>query len=51
MVTAADGAPEYYKYGKVTDDSGNVVIRHETPEQAVALDVQTRAPLMASDGL
>lgn len=51
LVTAADGAPEYYKYGKVTDDSGNVVIRHETPEQAVALDVQTRAPLMASDGL
>jgi hypothetical protein len=49
LVTAADGAPEYYKYGKVKDDLGNVVIRHETPEQAVALDVQTRTPQMASD--
>jgi hypothetical protein len=49
LVTAADGAPEYYKYGKVKDDLGNTVIRHETPEQAVALDVQTRTPQMASD--
>jgi predicted ATPase len=42
MVTAADGATEYYKYGTVKDDSGNVVIRHETPEKAVALDVKMR---------
>ena len=42
MVTAADGATEYYKYGTVKDDSGNVVIRRETPEQAVALDLKMR---------
>jgi len=38
LVTAADGAPEYYKSGEVVDDSGNKVMRGESLEQAVALD-------------
>eukprot|EP00928_Gymnodinium_smaydae_P064584 TRINITY_DN4786_c2_g3_i1.p1 TRINITY_DN4786_c2_g3~~TRINITY_DN4786_c2_g3_i1.p1 ORF type:complete len:338 (-),score=70.48 TRINITY_DN4786_c2_g3_i1:377-1390(-) len=43
LVTAADGAVEFYKWGKTTDDSGNVVIRGERPEEAVALDKRVRA--------
>lgn len=38
LVTAADGAEKFYKWGKTTDDSGNTVIRGEPPEQARALD-------------
>ena len=42
LVTAADGAPQFYKHGKVKDDAGNDVIRHESPEQAVELDKKMR---------
>merc|ERR1712110_64482 len=38
LVTAADGAEQFYKCGKTVDDSGHVVIRNETAEQARALD-------------
>ena len=37
MVTAADGARQFYKCGQVTDDSGHEVLRRETPDEAVAL--------------
>ena len=42
LVTAADGAPEYYKFGTTTDDSGNVVQRRENISEAIDLDVQMR---------
>lgn len=42
LVTAADGAEEFYKWGKTSDDSGNIVIRGEPPEQARALDQKMR---------
>jgi hypothetical protein len=42
LVTAADGAPSFYKRGNVTDDSGNTVFRKETVEEAVELDVKMR---------
>ena len=42
LVTAADGAPKFYKRGNVTDDSGNTVFRKETVEEAVELDVKMR---------
>eukprot|EP00746_Dinoflagellata_sp_MGD_P025593 gnl/MRDRNA2_/MRDRNA2_160208_c0_seq1.p1 gnl/MRDRNA2_/MRDRNA2_160208_c0~~gnl/MRDRNA2_/MRDRNA2_160208_c0_seq1.p1 ORF type:complete len:300 (+),score=58.61 gnl/MRDRNA2_/MRDRNA2_160208_c0_seq1:44-943(+) len=38
MVTAADGAEKFYKWGKTTDDSGATVIRNETPAMARELD-------------
>merc|ERR1712187_608374 len=38
MVTAADGAEDFYKWGKTTDDTGNIVVRSEPPEEARALD-------------
>lgn len=38
LVTAAEGAEEFYKWGRTVDDSGNIVIRMETPEQARELD-------------
>lgn len=38
MVTAADGAENYYKFGHVTDNSGKPVLRRETPEEARELD-------------
>lgn len=38
LVTAADGAPKFYKFGKVKDDSGRDVIRGEPPELAIELD-------------
>jgi predicted ATPase len=38
MVTAADGARKFYKQGTVKDDSGNDVVRKESPEEAVVLD-------------
>lgn len=38
LVTAANGAPEFYKCGVTKDDSGNIVHRDESPEQAIALD-------------
>merc|ERR1712083_385096 len=34
LVTAADGAAEFYKFGIVEDDSGNKVYRRETPAEA-----------------
>lgn len=40
LVTAANGAPQFYKHGKVVDDAGNNVIRNESPEEAIALDDQ-----------
>uniref|UniRef100_A0A7S2ST68 NadR/Ttd14 AAA domain-containing protein n=1 Tax=Rhizochromulina marina TaxID=1034831 RepID=A0A7S2ST68_9STRA len=40
LVTAADGAEEFYKWGKVADDSGKEVSRTESPEEARALDVK-----------
>ena len=42
LVTAADGAAEHYKYGVVTDDSGNAVYRRETPAEAVDQDRKLR---------
>ena len=36
LVTAADGARDFYKSGNTIDDSGRPVIRHETPEEAGA---------------
>mmetsp|Transcript_1053 Transcript_1053/g.1436 ORF Transcript_1053/g.1436 Transcript_1053/m.1436 type:complete len:219 (-) Transcript_1053:126-782(-) len=38
LVTSADGAEKFYKYGHVKDDSGNDVYRAETPEMARDLD-------------
>ena len=38
LVTAADGAPEHYKYGVVEDDSGGQVYRRETPAEATEID-------------
>lgn len=43
LVTAADGAEKFYKYGKVSDDAGRVVFRRETPEQARELDKRMRS--------
>ena len=42
LVTAAEGAEEFYKQGHVTDDSGRAVIRNETIDQALALDYAMR---------
>jgi len=38
LVTAADGAEKFYKWGNVKDDSGNDVYRKESPEMARELD-------------
>merc|ERR1719218_267078 len=38
LVTAADGAEKFYKFGYTTDDHGNSVYRSEPPERARALD-------------
>lgn len=38
LVTAADGAAEFYRYGEVSDDAGHRVYRTETPEEAIDLD-------------
>jgi hypothetical protein len=38
LVTAADGAERFYKYGYTTDDQGNSVYRGEPPEHARELD-------------
>mmetsp|Transcript_64203 Transcript_64203/g.144927 ORF Transcript_64203/g.144927 Transcript_64203/m.144927 type:complete len:219 (+) Transcript_64203:56-712(+) len=38
LVTSADGAEKFYKFGHVKDDSGNDVYRAETPEMARDLD-------------
>eukprot|EP00658_Telonema_sp_P-2_P024955 TRINITY_DN20041_c0_g1_i1.p1 TRINITY_DN20041_c0_g1~~TRINITY_DN20041_c0_g1_i1.p1 ORF type:complete len:347 (-),score=113.14 TRINITY_DN20041_c0_g1_i1:487-1527(-) len=40
LVTSADGAEEFYKFGWQTDDNGNKVYRSETPEQARELDAK-----------
>jgi hypothetical protein len=39
LVTAADGAEEFYKCGEIVDDSGHAVFRRETAEEARALDL------------
>lgn len=38
LVTAADGAIRFYKWGNVADDAGNATFRREAPEEAVELD-------------
>lgn len=38
LVTAADGARNFYKWGDVKDDSGRPTFRKESPEEAVELD-------------
>merc|ERR1711879_300015 len=38
LVTAADGAEKFYKWGETVDDSGNKVTRNEPPEVARELD-------------
>ena len=38
LVTAADGAPEFYKFGVVEDDTGGKVFRRETPSEAIEQD-------------
>merc|ERR1740123_717695 len=43
LVTAADGAEEFYKSGHTVDDSGNAVFREETPEMARELDAKVEA--------
>ena len=43
LVTAADGAPQYYKWGQTKDDSGNDVIRRENVEEAIELDTKMRS--------
>merc|ERR1711959_567726 len=41
--TAADGAADYYKAGKTTDDHGVPVVRTSTPEAAIAKDKKCEA--------
>mmetsp|Transcript_21164 Transcript_21164/g.34920 ORF Transcript_21164/g.34920 Transcript_21164/m.34920 type:complete len:298 (+) Transcript_21164:112-1005(+) len=43
LVTAADGALDFYKRGRVADDSGHPVYRSETPEEAILLDGKMQA--------
>ena len=43
LVTAADGASEFYKFGVVEDDSGGRVYRRETPHEAVEQDQRINA--------
>ena len=38
LVTAADGAIDYYKSGLTKDDSGRAVLRRESAEEAKTLD-------------
>jgi len=38
LVTAANGAESFYKWGKVVDDAGAAVVRWEPPDQAIKLD-------------
>jgi len=38
LVTAADGAEEYYRFGLVEDDAGGQVYRRETPAEAIEQD-------------
>ena len=40
LVTAANGASKWYKWGKTMDDSGHEVFRKESPDEAIALDNQ-----------
>merc|ERR1712086_19538 len=42
LVSAADGAEKFYKWGQTVDDNGNVVIRSETPEIARTLDLKMK---------
>jgi len=43
LLTAADGARQFYKWGNVTDDSGHWVYRKESPEEAIVMDRKTQA--------
>jgi len=43
LVTAADGAPGFYKCGDVQDDNGLVVHRRESAEEACAIDRKLQA--------
>ena len=43
LVTAADGAGKFYKFGVVEDDSGGRVYRRETPHEAVEQDQRINA--------
>lgn len=43
LVTAADGAEDFYKSGHTVDDSGNAVVRRENAEEARALDRKLQA--------
>ena len=38
LVTAAKGAADFYKWGKVTDDAGRQLTRRESPAEACELD-------------
>merc|ERR1719223_1109274 len=40
LVTAAEGAEAFYQSGRIVSESGQVTLRHETPEQARALDLR-----------
>ena len=42
LVTAAEGAEQFYQWGHVKDDSGGDVFRRESPAEAVALDHKMR---------
>jgi len=43
LVTAADGAEKFYKWGQIKDDAGKVVYRQESPEVACDLDIKIAA--------
>lgn len=38
LITAADGAPSFYRCGWTEDDEGRPTYRQETPEEAIVLD-------------
>lgn len=42
LVTAADGAPDFYKWGNTVDDRGNSVYRCESPSEAIEMDRKMR---------
>mgnify|MGYP001278757513 CR=1 FL=1 len=50
LVTAADGAPAFYKSGLVKDDSGGEVHRRETAAEAITSDRKLRRAWAAHPG-